>query len=505
MKRKVRLIVLLCVLVVAVGAAVAVSTIEEQREAIRESGEVVLEIPTDDATALSWEYEDTSLSFRDEGEGWLYDGDEAFPVDDEKISELLEPFSAMSAAFTIEDVTDYGQYGLEDPLCTIEITAGGTDYTISVGDYSSLDYQRYVSTGDGNVYLVADDPMDYYSCTLDDLILNDTIPSFGGATAVSFEGEENYEIVRDESGEYSYRADDVYFTERGGEYVPLDTSKVDTYLQLINTLALDDYATYNATDEEIAEYGLDSPELTVTVEYPERDETGEETGESLTFALSVSRAAADKSSPWDEDEAEEAASDYDSAEATETPSDEDAVAYVRVGDSQIIYIITYDTFRSLMSASYNDLRHAEVLSAEFEDVAAIDITLEGEEYAITSALVEEDGEEQRVFYLGGEEISISSLESALTALSASEFTDEEPGGALEIALTATLVSDEAENGESAGDDVGEEAAAGPSIEIELYRVDGESCLAVVDGESFALVPRSSAVDLIEAVNAIVLG
>ena len=240
MKRKVRLIVLLCVLVVAVGAAVAVSTIEEQREAIRESGEVVLEIPTDDATALSWEYEDTSLSFRDEGEGWLYDGDEAFPVDDEKISELLEPFSAMSAAFTIEDVTDYGQYGLEDPLCTIEITAGGTDYTISVGDYSSLDYQRYVSTGDGNVYLVADDPMDYYSCTLDDLILNDTIPSFGGATAVSFEGEENYEIVRDESGEYSYRADDVYFTERGGEYVPLDTSKVDTYLQLLNTLTLDD-------------------------------------------------------------------------------------------------------------------------------------------------------------------------------------------------------------------------------------------------------------------------
>ena len=150
-------------------------------------------------------------------------------------------------------------------------------------------------------------------------------------------------------------------------------------------------------------------------------------------------------------------------------------------------------------------RHAEVLSAELEDVAAIDITLEGEEYAITSALVEEDGEEQRVFYLGGEEISISSLESALTALSASEFTDEESGGALEIALTATLVSDEAENGESTGDDAGEEAAAGPSIEIELYRVDGESCLAVVDGESFALVPRSSAVDLIEAVNAIVLG
>lgn len=42
------------------------------------------------------------------------------------------------------------------------------------------------------------------------------------------------------------------------------------------------------------------------------------------------------------------------------------------------------------------------------------------------------------------------------------------------------------------------------MDIELYRHDGEDCLAVVDGETFALVPRSDVVDLIEAVNAIVL-
>lgn len=42
------------------------------------------------------------------------------------------------------------------------------------------------------------------------------------------------------------------------------------------------------------------------------------------------------------------------------------------------------------------------------------------------------------------------------------------------------------------------------VQIDLYRYDGESCLAVVDGESVSLVPRSSVVDLMEAVNAIVL-
>lgn len=44
----------------------------------------------------------------------------------------------------------------------------------------------------------------------------------------------------------------------------------------------------------------------------------------------------------------------------------------------------------------------------------------------------------------------------------------------------------------------------PRVELKLYRQDGANCLAVVDGESLALVPRSDAVELIEAVNAIVL-
>ncbi len=45
----------------------------------------------------------------------------------------------------------------------------------------------------------------------------------------------------------------------------------------------------------------------------------------------------------------------------------------------------------------------------------------------------------------------------------------------------------------------------PQTTIKLYRYDGSTCLATVDGKSVALVPRSLTVNLIEAVNAIVLG
>lgn len=42
------------------------------------------------------------------------------------------------------------------------------------------------------------------------------------------------------------------------------------------------------------------------------------------------------------------------------------------------------------------------------------------------------------------------------------------------------------------------------VSIELYRYDGNNCLAVIDGEPVSLVARSGVVDLVEAVNAIVL-
>ena len=119
MKRSKRLLVLLGVLAVACAATLVVWRMEEEKEQIKVSGEVVLEIPADQVIALSWDYEDTSLAFHKD-ETWLYDSDEAFPVSEEAVEELLDQFSAFSAAFTIEEAEDLGQYGLADPRVRYE-------------------------------------------------------------------------------------------------------------------------------------------------------------------------------------------------------------------------------------------------------------------------------------------------------------------------------------------------------------------------------------------------
>ena len=125
-----------------------------------------------------------------------------------------------------------------------------------------MDEQRYLSIGDGKVYLVNHDPLDEFDAVLRDMILDDTIPEFDAAERIKFSGSENYTILRDEDGK-SLCADDSYFTD--GQ--PLDTDNVETFLSAIQSLSLTNYVSYHVTDEELAAFGLNGPELTIKIAY----------------------------------------------------------------------------------------------------------------------------------------------------------------------------------------------------------------------------------------------
>lgn len=319
MKRAKRLYALLGVLAVVCVATLIVVQYEQEKEEIRTSGEVVLEVDADAVETLSWENESESLAFHQE-DGWVYDGDAAFPVSEDKINELLDVFSSFSAAFTIEDVTDEGQYGLDDPVCTINLSTADTDYEIRLGDYSTMDSQRYVSLGDGKVYLAVTDPLDYFDATLRDMIENDETPDFGQVDSISFDGADSYEVTYQaytEDSAYTCCSEDVYFTPQGDTMLPLDTSRVESYLGSISGLSLTDYVTYNASGEELAQYGLDDPELSVSVTY-----TPEDSEETAEFTLHISR----------DPEEREAAEN----ETEENGEEEEITAYARVGDSPIL-------------------------------------------------------------------------------------------------------------------------------------------------------------------------
>lgn len=462
MRKSTRLVVLLGVLLVICGAAFAVSGYQEKKENIKNSGQVVLEIPTDSVTALSWTNESGSFSFT-KGDTWTYDGDAAFPVSEEKIKNLLSQFQSFAAAFVIEDVEDYSQYGLDDPVCTIQVTADGESYTVTLGNFSKMDEQRYVSIGDGKAYLAVHDPMDEFDAVLRDMILDDTVPEFDQAEKIQFTGTENYTILRDEDGK-SICQEDVYFTD--GK--PLDTDNVDALLKAVRTLDLSDYVSYNVSEQELADFGLTDPDLTVHLTYSTEDgETGE-----LTMHLSQ--------------DPEEARAYKEAQEKNEEDLPE-VTCYARLDQSQIVYEITQSEYDKLTAVSYNALRHQKLFTADFDTVTSIDVTLNGETSTFTYTPAEKK-EDEGTWTYREEEFDIQALQSALCDLTASDFTEEASGGQEEISLTVTLDNEDF-----------------PTFTLTLRRYDGTNCLALIDQKPVAYVSRSQTVALIEAVNKLVLG
>ena len=468
-KKQITRCILLAVFAVVSITAVLVSRHEEKVEQIKNSGKTILSIPTDTVTAFSWTNEDGTFSFT-KGDTWTYDGDSAFPVDEGKINDLLAQFEDFAAAFAIDDVEDYAQYGLTEPICTISITAGEETYTVQLGDFSKMDEQRYVSIGDGKAYLVSHDPLDEFGAVLRDMILDDTIPAFDTAEKIAFTGTENYTISYDEDGT-SICADDVYFADAQ----PLDTDNVNAWLTALTGLDLTDYVSYNVTNEELQTFGLDEPALTITLDYSSSDEDGTET-DAGTLVLHLSQNP------------EELAA-YGEALANEEDDLPDVTRYARVGGSQIVYQITQSEFDALTAVSYDTLRHQKLFTADFDTVTSIDVTLEGETYTFTYTPPENEDDEdaEGTWSYNGEEFDVFNFSYALRALSASSFTDEKPTGQEEISLTLHLDNEDF-----------------PAFTLTLYRCDGETCIAEVDGEPVAFVSRSQTVDLVEEVRALTL-
>ncbi len=463
MKRSKKMILLLCVLAVVCIATVIMTRYDPEQEQIESINEVILSVSGGSVETLSWSYEETALAFhRGDKNAWCYDEDDTFPVDQEKINTLLAEFQELTASFVIEAVTDFDQYGLEEPLCTICFAADSQDYTVKLGAYSQIDGLRYVSLGGDTVYLVSTDPMEAFETDLDALFLHDTLPEMETVTKLQFAGLSQDAVVYSESGGASYSSEDVWFMNA----LPLDTALVEDYLSTLSGLSLTNCVTHNASTEDLSAWGMADPAFSVTISYSTEEEDGSTLHHTAVIHL-----------------------------GTVTDSEETTTYYARIGASELVYEIASTKYNALTAVSYDDLRHTAVFTADFDTVTSVDITLEGNTYTLEKTVVveepeegsEEEATETTVWMYGETEIGISSVQSAVEALTATSFTDEAPTGQEEIRVVLHLTNDYAD-----------------SLEIALYRIDGSNCLCQVNGENVCLLTRSSVVTLMEAVNSIIL-
>ena len=479
MKRSKRIIILAAVLIVASAATFALTKYEKKQEEIKNSDDIILKIKGDSVTSVSWKNDDSELAFHKDDDKWIYDKDEAFPVSEDAINNMLSHFEEFGASFSIDNVDDYGQYGLDDPQCVLNISTEKKDYELKIGDYSKMDEQRYVDIGDGKVYLVSEDPVSFLETELSGVIANDTTPAFEKVKKIVFSGKADYTINYKENSKKTYSDSDVYFTKIGGETQPVDSDKISTYLSTISSLSLTNYVTYNATDDELKSYGLDDPEFSVKVDYTYTDDDNNEISDSCVLHVGQNQEELAKVK-----------------KAKESKKDEEVTVtkYVRIGDSKIIYQLDDFSYDVLAACTYDDLRHSQVIWADSDDITQIDVTLEGQKHVIKSkenkdADKDSDSEndKSRVWYYDDKKIDIADIKTALVSLKADSFTDEKANQQEEISLTVHLDNENYKE-----------------VKIVFYRYNGKYCLAQVDGKSVSLVNRADVMALVEAVQAIVL-
>ena len=247
MKRQKNLLILGGVLVALCAVIAIVSGVEKHIDKISTVSEDIVNIDADALTQISWTADSKTLTFVKGDDGWTQSGDDAFPVDQEKISDLLEHFAPLTASFVIEDVEDFGQYGLDDPTATATLTTADGDTMLQLGTYSTMDSKRYVTLGDGTVYLIDDDVTEALSTDHDD---------------------------------YDYYAVD------GDSYTALATSKIKSFISKLKNLDYSDYMTYRASTADLSVYGMDAPTETFTVTYTKDKEQG-------SFALAFAKGKDD--------------------------------------------------------------------------------------------------------------------------------------------------------------------------------------------------------------------
>lgn len=491
MKKYKKLLILLGVLVIVTAAVIIVTNTQRKKEEIKVSGEIIYTVNEENASSISWNSEENNYAFHRGPDGkWVYDKDAEFPVSQDEIEDVFDLFRALKASFVIEHVTDFAQYGLKEPVSTVTITtteraedmadketqARGESQTpaeertiqILIGAFSVMDGQRYISIGDGNVYMVKDDPYETLNVPEKMMIQNDKIPYFTNIRKADVTADgESFMIGYDRKNyaEYSYARDDYYYMEKGGKKLMLDpTVSLKYFTNVVNSF-LENYANYKVRDEELSDYGLDKPEFRIDLDTFINNSDGTVTEDS--FSMAISRDPA-----------------YVKAQGNADQEPPEFKAYLRKDDSRIIYELTEEQYKTLTGCTYNDLRYKAIMPADIGDIEGIDFTVDGHTYSITSAL--EDN--VRTYYFDGKEINISNLKNALISFTADTFTDEAPEGPDELTMVFRLASENF-----------------PEVKVTCYRKDGNHSLIAVDGQPEALVLRTRMNSLREVLIKISLG
>ena len=127
MKQKKQLILMLAALAVSASAYAAVSVYTDKdtgysAEASNTEEMKLISIEAGSVNELELSSGDGVIKMLSDGNGWIYEGNEDFPVMKDAVNELLTSLYSAKLKPVEENCKDFGKYGLEDPAVYVDVS-----------------------------------------------------------------------------------------------------------------------------------------------------------------------------------------------------------------------------------------------------------------------------------------------------------------------------------------------------------------------------------------------
>lgn len=229
---------------------------EEKEEQQAEADTVhVTETAAADIVSLKFDVGSGEMEFTKENDTWYYAPDRDFPLVQSYPEDMAAAAGNIIADRELTDGDALEDYGLDEPVYTLEYTDSEGNVTQVYFGNTTGDYY-YVTVGDtGKVYTVESTITDSFNYTLADIAQYDEYPSIGSGNLVK-------EVITQNGETTTYDKDNEDQEE-----------DITAIAGGLGAVSLTEAADYSVADEDLAGYGLDeTARITVEATYTQDDE-----------------------------------------------------------------------------------------------------------------------------------------------------------------------------------------------------------------------------------------
>lgn len=400
--RLILLILLLVALIVAyIGYDLYEKKQEKEEETETESNDDIEICMIDEADIASIYYKNdmTEMTLVKNSEDvWVNEAKPEVPLKSTTTKSIAKAVQSITSSKIVnENTEDVSEYGLDSPSLTVTVTkTDGSKVMLLVGDEAPLEDGDYACLyGSTTVYLIDTLFASAFEYTENQLTEVADGPLITAANITHFllenKDEGNLEITYDKENEYDFSNTGVvpYVINQGYD-IPVsgNSTNITDFFARFTTLSYAQCVDYSGTD--LAQYGLDDPYATLSIDYfIEAQDDSEDTGSEETTAQTVR-------------------TDYSYNLLIGNLSDDESAYYVKASDSNSVYTMTKSMVDAMFDYDLFQLTSKYVQLVNVLSVSEVTMLCDGESHTLTidhSTTKDENGNENHseVFYLDGEE------------------------------------------------------------------------------------------------------